>query len=200
MIRRSQELLLVFGAPGLLVLAALDSAGLPLPTGVDLALIILSAGSPKSFLWLAAAATLGSLAGSWFLFRLAQKGGEFYLEKHSLSPRARRFRRWFQTYGLITVFIPALLPIPLPMKLFVLCAGALGTPLRPFLLIVLAARLPRYAALGWLGAEMGTHGFLYLKQYAWHMTAAAAVLFVVLWLLMRHAARRRAAQEQALKA
>jgi homoserine dehydrogenase len=31
-------------------------------------------------------------------------------------------------YGLLTVFVPALSPVPTPMKLFVICAGAMGNP------------------------------------------------------------------------
>jgi hypothetical protein len=87
-----------------------------------------SAGkAPRPLTWSAASAIAGSLLGMMFLFWLARKGGEKYLDKHASGPRAMRFRRWFDRYGLVTVFIPALVPlVPLPMKVFVLSAGALG--------------------------------------------------------------------------
>ena len=49
----------------------------------------------------------------------------------------RAFRTWFMRYGLVTVFIPALLPIPfLPFKAFAACAGALGVTRTRFLLVL----------------------------------------------------------------
>ncbi len=45
---------------------------------------------------------------------------------------------------LATVFIPALLPIPLPLKIFVITAGVLRTPVRSFVAVIVAARAIRY--------------------------------------------------------
>ena len=62
----------------------------------------------------AALAVAGSLAGSMLLFFLARRGGEAYLKRHTMSARGARFQRWFQHYGLITVFIPAILVLSGP--------------------------------------------------------------------------------------
>ena len=67
----------------------------------------------------------------------------------------RRFRAWFERYGLVTVFVPALLPIPMPLKLFVVSAGALQTGIRPFLLVVVLARVLRFFSEAWLGVKLG---------------------------------------------
>jgi membrane protein YqaA with SNARE-associated domain len=126
-----------------------------------------------------------------FLFWIARKGGQIYLDRHTSSPRAMRFRLWFHQYGLLTVFIPALLPIPLPVKVFVLSAGALGTRPSTFLMVVLAARIPRYFGLAWLGARLGEESLPWLYAHKWHLTAFAVALFAVLYLMVRFRANRR---------
>jgi len=158
---------------------------LPIPAGVDALLITVSALDPKSAYWCAALAVAGSLGGSVLLFYLARKGGQRYLEKHTRQGRGAMFRRWFQKYGLITVFIPALLPIPMPMKVFVFSAGALEIRYATFLAVVLAARIPRYFALAYLGAKVGENSISYLKDNAWELIGIAAALFVILILMVR---------------
>jgi membrane protein YqaA with SNARE-associated domain len=139
--------------------------------------------SPKAAYLAAGLATSGSALGALFLYWLGRKGGEHYLNKMD-SPRTRKFRAWFHRYGLVTVFVPKLLPIPLPTKVFVLCAGALGvTPLQ-FLVVVLAARIPRYFALAYLGASLGDQAGPWLKAHAWHIGSFAAGLFVLLFLFV----------------
>ena len=179
------------GPLGAFVLAALDSAGVPLPTGVDALMVLIGAVSPGAA-WLAAAcAVVGSAAGTLVLFYLARKGGQAYLDRQKLSPRAARFRDWFRRYGLITVFIPNLLVIQLPTKVFVISAGALGVRPVPFLAVVLAARLPRYFGLAWLGTQLGDQTLPWLKQHAWHTAGIAVVLCAALYLLIRWAECRR---------
>lgn len=128
------QLLTGWGAAGIFLLAILDSAGIPLPAAVDALVLAVAAVQPAAALVDAAVAVLGSLIGSYILFALARKGGQAYLDRVTGSGRAARFRQWFQRYGLITVFIPALLPIPMPLKVFVISAGALGVRTRQFLL------------------------------------------------------------------
>src|SRR5688572_7535548 len=105
--------LISWGPAGVLMLAAMDSAGVPLPGGVDALLLVVAARRPD-LAWLAAgAAIIGSIIGTWLLYTLARKGGQAYLEKHALHRRGRLLQEWFRRYGLVTVFVPALLPIPL---------------------------------------------------------------------------------------
>jgi membrane protein DedA with SNARE-associated domain len=184
--------LLAAGPPGVFLLAVLDSAGIPLPGGVDALLVVVSAASPRVAYTSAILAVAGSLIGSMILFWLARKGGELYLERHTLSARGQRFRRWFQHYGLLTVFIPALLPIPLPLKIFVISAGALAVPPLRFLLVVALARVPRYLGLAYLGSQLGVDAMTYLRSHVWHLLAFALALFAFLYLLVILADRRRA--------
>ncbi|MFB3776641.1 MAG: YqaA family protein [Bryobacteraceae bacterium] len=183
--------MIAWGPPGLFLLALVDSAGLPLPAGVDALVITLAAVNPALAATSAALATVGSALGCMVLFYLARKGGERYLDARTRTGKHQKLRAWFHRYGLATVFVSALSPIPLPTKVFVLSAGALGVgPLR-FLLVVVAARIPRYFGLAYLGSQLGTDSGAWLRAHGWHMAGGAALLFVLLFLLIWLAGRSR---------
>jgi len=189
--RHITDFLVALGPPGVLVLALLDS-WIPIAGVFDVLLAFLASQRPAMGWWCAACAVLGSTAGNYLLFRTARKGGEKFLDQQTQSERTRRFRAWFERYGLITVFIPALIPIPMPLKLFVISAGALGTRLRTFLAVVLLARILRYFSLAALGVRLGHEGAAaFLRAHAWHFVAAAVLLTAVLFLAVRLSDRVR---------
>jgi len=167
------------------LLAAIDSAGVPLPEGVDLLLVSISVLDPSNAFLAATLAVIGSVVGNMVLFYVARKGGQAYLERKASSEKAMKLRRWFQRYGLLTVFIPALIPIPLPTKVFVLCAGALGVSPLSFAITILIARIPRYYGMAWLGAKVGEHSLDYLREHMLELCLFAAALFVFLYLLIK---------------
>ena len=94
--RRLAAALSAFGPLGVFALAAIDSGGLPIPTGVDLLLLSTAAMNPRAAYLSALLATIGSLIGSLFLFWIARKGGELYLSKNVTSDSARRFQALFR--------------------------------------------------------------------------------------------------------
>jgi uncharacterized membrane protein YdjX (TVP38/TMEM64 family) len=140
-------------------------------------------------------ALLGSVIGSLGLFLIARKGGEAYLDRYTQTPRGARLRRWFLEYGLLTIFVPALVPIPMPLKIFVLSAGALGISPLIFTLVLIAARIPRYFGLAWLGLQLGQDTLPYLAHHIWQMVGLAVSLFVFLYLLIKYLDRRRKIRE-----
>ncbi len=179
------QTLVAFGPLGLFLLAFLDSVGIPVAGPLDALLIFLSAQTPSRAWWLAGIAVVGSTAGNIILFLTARRGGRRFLEKSASPGRAQRFREWFQRYGLISVFVPALMPIPMPLKLFVISAGALRTSLPGFASVILLARVLRYFGEAWLGIKLGAGSTAFLKAHAWHFILAAVLLFAVLYLLVR---------------
>src|SRR5580700_11039354 len=119
------DLLVSWGPLGLFVLALVESAGIPNPGGTDALLLVLTIANPASFLLCAALAVAGSLLGSIVFYEITSRGGEKLLSRYTSSGRGAKFRGWFLRYGLVTVFIAALLPIPvMPFKVFAACAGA----------------------------------------------------------------------------
>src|SRR5690606_16910133 len=98
--------LVAWGPLGVFVLSALDSAGIPLPSGVDALLVAVVISDPTVAVFTVAAAIAGSLIGNIVLYRIARKGGQLYLDKLTSKGRGKRFRQWFDKYGLVTVFVP----------------------------------------------------------------------------------------------
>jgi membrane protein YqaA with SNARE-associated domain len=186
------QLLISWGPHGVLLLAVVDSAGIPLPGGVDALLVLLAAKYGAVAYWFAGLAVLGSMIGNGILFYLGRESGELYFARRVHKPGTKRYRAWFQHYGLITVFIPALVPIiPLPLKVFVISAGVLGLRPAAFLAVVLVARIPRYFAMTYLGSQLGLYSMTYLKSRVWHLVAIAAGLLLLSYLLIKIADRYR---------
>ncbi len=133
----------------------------------------------------AALATVGSVAGTMILFYIGQKGGHKYLDKRTQTGHARRFRRWFHHYGMLTVFVPALIPAPLPLKIFVLSAGALGSNTAHFLIVIVVARILRYFGEAYLATRISIDPDRFLKQHMWQFLFAAIALFLVLLAIIK---------------
>jgi membrane protein YqaA with SNARE-associated domain len=180
------------GPVAVFFIAILDSIGVPLVGGVD-ALIIMTAVKTPPLAYLAAAlATGGSLAGNLFLFRAAFYGGRKFAREATPDGRRAKFQRWFHRYGLLTVFIPAVTPfVPLPLKVFVISAGAMHTPLRRFLSIVLLARVLRYFGEAYLGIRLGQDAQGFLRANMWNIVGIFLALALVLVALIKWQDRRR---------
>jgi membrane protein DedA with SNARE-associated domain len=186
------QFLLAWGPVGVFCLSVLDSSGLPLPGGLDTLLMVLGAQQGAIAYWWAALAVVGSLIGNAILFYIGRESGALYFQKHAHKRSTARFRRWFHHYGLITVFIPAVVPlVPLPLKIFVISAGLLGIRPVTFLAVVLAARVPRYFAMTHLGVQLGASSMTYLKGHIWVLVWIAAGLFMALYALVKIADRYR---------
>jgi membrane protein DedA with SNARE-associated domain len=113
-----------------------------------------------------------------------------------------KFRAWFDRYRLVTLFIPAVVPLfPLPMKAFVICAGALGVSPVAFLITMAAGRVPRYLLMAYIGRSLSVHPEAWINAHKWHFPLAALGLLVLCVLLVfitdRLRARRGGKQEPA---
>jgi membrane protein YqaA with SNARE-associated domain len=165
-----------------------------MPAALDFLLILVAVKSPDRGWLTAALATVGSLGGNLLLFLAARSGGKRW-SKVPAPDKPQKFRRWFQRFGLVTVFIPAVVPfIPLPLKVFVVSAGVLHTSFPQFFAVILLARGLRYFGEAWLGMKMGEEGAkAFLRSNAWTMVAVLAGLAVALFVLIRLNDRRRQA-------
>ena len=184
------EVLLSWGPYGLLVLSLLDSTGLPLPAGVDTLLVAVATNKPEEAYLGAICAVIGSLIGSLILFNISRKGGEVLLAKYISGKLGTRMHLWFQRYGLITVFVPAVSPLPMPMKVPVFCAGALDVRITYFVFVVLTARVMRYFGLAYLGQRYGHSTAQFLLKHGLALGVAgfglAAIVAVGLRLYQEH--------------
>ena len=115
--------------------------------------------NPARMPYYAAMAAAGSLAGCIWLYLLAKKGGEVYFRRRA-GTRASRVREWVARHAFLAVFIPAILPPPMPFKAFVIAGGVFQVRMRTFVLALLLGRSLRYFAEGFLAlryGEIATH-------------------------------------------
>jgi membrane protein YqaA with SNARE-associated domain len=181
-----QEVVLpVLGPPGIFLAAFLDSSFLSLPEINDL-LVIASAAADARSSWIAVSmATLGSVAGCTALWWAGRKGGEAFLVRRFGAERTERARELFHRYGPLALAVPAIMPPPMPFKIFVLAAGVFGFPWWRFAVTLFLARGARYTAWALVGAAYGDEATIMLRAFdAWaaarqpYLIALLAVLLL----------------------
>lgn len=144
------------GMPGLFFVAVVDSSviPLPLPGSTDLLLLWLVAHGGNPWL-LAPAAIAGALLGGYTTWDVGRKGGEGALRRHVPAKILKRIVAWVKLHPVLAVFLPAVLPPPIPLLPFALASGALGVSRTRFLTVYGTARTLRYSFIAWLGAAYG---------------------------------------------
>jgi len=144
------------GILGLFFVAVVDSSvvPLPLPGSTDLLLLWLVAHSGNPWL-LAPCAIAGSILGGYTTWHIGRRGGEAALRRYVPARLLRPIVGWVERHRILAVFLPAVLPPPIPLLPFALASGALGVSRRRFLLVFGAARSLRYSFIAWLGVAYG---------------------------------------------
>ena len=170
-------LALSFGGPGLFVVAFLDSSFISLPQINDLLVVLMVVQNKAWMPYYAAMATLGSVAGCYVLYLLAERGEEF-ISKRMRTPRADRILAAYRKRGVLALMIPAILPPPAPFKLFVLLAGAAEVRPAQFVLSIAAARGARYLVLGMLTVWYGDAALELMRTHGPAVGIGLAVIMV----------------------
>lgn len=176
------------GGLGMLVIAALDSSFLSFPQVNDLLVIFLSVRHPARMSYYAGMTTAGSLLGCFVLYGVARTGGDIFLRKRFSAARVDRGMALYRRLGLLAVVVPALLPPPMPFKLFVLMAGAAGVAPWRFGLAILIGRGIRYFGEGYLAVRYGEQAVDIAREHGAETGLALAALAVaggVVYYLLR---------------
>jgi membrane protein YqaA with SNARE-associated domain len=185
MLKKFAQWAVALGPWGIFLVSLSDSALIPMPQGVDALLIAQSVASPSSAYFAAALAVLGSLLGSLFLYWLARRGGQVMLEKKASKSGVEKMRRQVEEYGALVLFLPTAIPLPLPMKLFVLAAGAFQMRLLPFCAVIAAARSIRYFGEAYVGVRYGEQATTFLKENALLGLGIAALIVALFFAVHR---------------
>lgn len=151
------------GAPGLFLVAALDSSILSLPQINDLLLILSVTRRPELMPLYASMSTLGSLAGCFVMYGIGRKGEEALIRKRFSGPRSERALALFNRFGMLAVLVPAILPPPAPFKIFVILAGASRMSPWTFATAVVLGRGFRYFGEGLLAMWYGEKAIAFLE-------------------------------------
>jgi membrane protein YqaA with SNARE-associated domain len=153
------------GGVGLFVLALLDSSFLSFPQVNDILIIILSTRHPELMPYYAGMSLLGSVIGCQLLYAVIRRGGGEALRTRLKGRYFDRALGLYQKYGLLAVAVPALLPPPVPLKVFILLAAtAAMSPLQLVLAIALG-RGTRYFGQGYLAVLYGAQAAEFMKRY-----------------------------------
>jgi membrane protein YqaA with SNARE-associated domain len=187
-----QGFALAIGGPGLFGVAFLDSSFVSLPQINDV-LVVLMVTQNKSWMpYYAAMATLGSVAGCYVIYYLANKGGDAFLRKRLRAGHTERALALYQRHGLLALMVPALLPPPAPFKLFVLMAGVAKVRPLQFVAAIAIARGIRYVALGFLAIRYGDAALELMRTNGRQVGLVLAGLIVVAAVAWWWLRRRRA--------
>jgi membrane protein YqaA with SNARE-associated domain len=182
---------LYIAAPAMVIIGALDSSLLSLPEINDYLVVGRCYKYPTAAFYFPLFAAAGSVIGCNLLYTIVRRGGQAVLRKRFSLSSIKRVERAYERFGFLAIGIPAILPPPLPFKIFVATAGALEYPRWKFLLTVMIARSFRYYVEGILAVFYGQRVLLFLKDNGLVILSVAGSLALiggVVYLLVR---RRR---------
>lgn len=181
------------GGPGLFAVAFLDSSFISLPQINDLLVVLMVVRNKTLMPYYAAMATLGSVAGCYALYLIAERGGEAFLAKRLKAGHTERALALYRKRGVLALMVPAILPPPAPFKLFVLMAGVAEVRPVQFVLSIAVARGVRYLALGALAVWYGDAALELMRTRGRTVAIWVAAIIVAAalgwWLLRRSRAR-----------
>ena len=175
-----QVLVPALGPAGILIVAFFDSSFLSIPEINDILVVTSSAAHPRLAWLYALSATVGSLLGCAVLWTVGRRGGEALLVKRFGKERVERTRDAFRRWDVLALALPAVMPPPMPFKVFVLSAGVFGFSGRRFAITLLVARGLRYSVWAALGAFYGDEALQMLKAVdGWFSDRLGLLLAIV---------------------
>jgi membrane protein YqaA with SNARE-associated domain len=151
-------------APAMILIGALDSSLLSLPEINDYLVVGRCYKYPTAAFYFPLFAALGSVIGCYLLYTIMRRGGQAVLRKRFPVESIQRVERAYARFGFLAIAVPAILPPPLPFKIFVATAGTLEYPRWKFLLTVMIARSFRYYVEGILAVFYGRRVLLFFKD------------------------------------
>jgi membrane protein YqaA with SNARE-associated domain len=177
---------LYIAAPAMIVIGALDSSLLSLPEINDYLVVGRCYKYPTAAFYFPLFAAFGSVLGCLLLYTIMRRGGQAVLRRRFKPESIQRVERAYERFGVFAIAIPAILPPPLPFKIFVATAGTLEYPRWKFLLTVMIARSFRYYVEGILAVYYGRRVILFMKDNGLvilSIVAAAGLIAVVIYYL-----------------
>ena len=147
----------------------------------------------ESYVVLALAGSLGYLAGALVGWAIGARGGRALIERHGrwlhVAPETfERAESWFERFGNRAVFLGRLTPV---VRSFIsIPAGALGSPLGPYIALTLLGSMIwcfGFAAAGW---ALGDTWESFHRDFRYADYAAVAVVLAVVVAVVLHRRRR----------
>src|SRR5712664_1777377 len=187
---------LYVAGPAMIVIGALDSSLLSLPEVNDYLVVARCFAHPRTVFFFPLFAATGSLLGCLLLYTILRRGGQAVLHRRFRIDHVQRVERAYARFGILALAVPALLPPPMPFKIFVATAGALQFPRRRFLVTIMLARSVRYYTEGTLAVFYGERVLRFLKDNGLLIVSVAAGMFVIALAIYLISSRGRAAARE----
>jgi membrane protein YqaA with SNARE-associated domain len=168
-----------FAGPAMIIIGALDSSLLSLPEINDYLVVGRCYRDHTAAFYFPLFAAIGSVIGCNLLYTIVRRGGQAVLRKRFPLQSIKRVERAYERFGFFAIAIPAILPPPLPFKIFVATAGALEYPRWKFLLTVMIARSLRYYVEGILAVYYGRRVLLFMKDNGLVIVSIVATLLLI---------------------
>jgi membrane protein YqaA with SNARE-associated domain len=187
--------MLPYGAWGIGALAVLDSAAIPVP--IDALMIDFIVHDKGKFLLYCFMGALGSAIGSLLPFYLGRAGGELLLMKRINRKRYEQLRDRFERQEFLALMIPAMMPPPMPVKLFEIAAGVFEMKTLWFFMAILVGKFLRFLTEAlitiFFGQQILSTISLGLRAHMTYVLAGAGVLvgLLVFWVVRKVFDRRR---------
>jgi len=168
-----------FAAPAMIVIGALDSSLLSLPEINDYLVVARCFKNPTAAFYFPLFAAAGSVLGCAILYSIMRRGGQAVLRRRFSPESIQRVERAYARFGFLAIAVPAILPPPLPFKIFVATAGTLEYPRWRFLVTVMLARSLRYYVEGILAVFYGRRVLLFLRDNGLVIISIVATLALI---------------------
>lgn len=185
--------------PAMTVIGALDSSLLSLPEINDYLVVMRCTNAPYEVFYFPLFAAAGSVLGCLLLYTIIRRGGQYVLRRRFRAEHLERVERTYARFGFLALAVPALLPPPMPFKIFVATAGALEYPRWRFMLTIMIARALRYYIEGTLAVFYGRSVIDFIKQYGFPLLAlviSACVVGLTVYLILQRGRRRAAVRRE----
>ena len=178
-------------APAMILIGALDSSLLSLPEINDYLVVGRCVKEPHAVFYFPLFAAFGSVLGCLLLYTIMRRGGQAVLRRRFNVESIKRVERAYARFGFLAIAIPAVLPPPLPFKIFVATAGTLEYPRWKFLLTVMVARSLRYYVEGILAVFYGRRVLIFFKDNGVVIISIVATIGLVAFLIYMFVKRRQ---------
>jgi membrane protein DedA with SNARE-associated domain len=195
--------ILMLGYPGIILLMAIESACIPLPSEVIMPFSgYLVYRGDFNLWWVAVAGALGCVIGSLVAYWVGMYGGRPFIEKYGRYILVSRHDldladRWFASYGEIIVFASRLLPVVRTFIAFP--AGVARMNLTRFVVYTFAGSLPWCLGLAYVGQILGEQWDKNDTLKSWFHRFDFVIgiigLLAVAWWVWRHVKHSRAPEE-----
>lgn len=164
------------------VVSFIEAIFFPIPP--DVMLIPMSMSKPHNATRYAIYTTLASIAGGVIGYLIGLYAFDWVkgiIESWGMQANFNKAQRWFETWGVMVVFLAGFSPIP--FKVFTICAGVMQMAFFPFAITATISRFARFILVAklsaWGGEKYAEKIRRSIELIGWGTVALAVVAYTI---------------------